>query len=62
MNADPANAHLEILAVQALPQPETILPAGPKVSSRHRTITNDLYSYQGYKSWMNNAREKWKDT
>jgi hypothetical protein len=64
MNEDPMNARSKIIDLQipAQPQPQTILPARPKVTSRHGTTTGDLYSLQGYKTWMNNARENWKDT
>ena len=62
MKAYKVIARSMVTNLQAPPQPEPGLPAGPKVASRHRSTTNDLYSYQGYKTWMNNARENWKET
>jgi hypothetical protein len=61
MNADKVIARPTVTNPQVPRQPEPIFPAGPKVASRHRSATNDLYSYQGYKTWMHNARENWKD-
>jgi hypothetical protein len=61
MNADKVIARSTVTSPQASRQPEPILPAGPKVASRRGPTTSDLYSYQGYKTWMNNARENWKE-
>jgi hypothetical protein len=43
------------------PQPAAS-PAEPKVRSRHAAITHDLYSYRGYKHWMNSVRASWDNT
>jgi hypothetical protein len=43
------------------PQPAAS-PAEPKSRSRHAAITHDLYSYRGYKHWMNNVRASWNST
>lgn len=61
MKAGKVIARPAVTNLQAPPQPEPIVPAGRKAAPRHGSTANDLYSYQGYKTWMNNARENWKE-
>ena len=43
------------------PQPVDV-PAEPKARSRHAPVTQDIYSYRGYKHWMNSLRASWDKT
>jgi hypothetical protein len=38
------------------PKAQVLGPTEPVRRSRHAPISNDLYTYQGYKTWMNNLR------
>lgn len=62
MNANTVNDHGSPADVRSEAQPAATLAAGPKVGFRHTAITNDLYSYQRYKTWMNKARAGWKES
>jgi hypothetical protein len=42
--------------LKVIPQAQVSVPTEPVRRSRHAPISNDLYTYQGYKTWMHNLR------
>jgi hypothetical protein len=42
--------------LRAIPQAEVLGSSEPVRRSRHTAVSNDLYTFQGYKTWMNNLR------
>ena len=42
--------------LRAIPQAEVLGPTGPARRSRHTAVSSELYTLQGYKTWMHNIR------
>jgi len=42
--------------LRAIPQAQVVSSGEPSRRSRHAAVTRDLYTYQGYKTWMHNLR------
>jgi hypothetical protein len=42
--------------LRVIPQTQVLNSGEPSRRSRHAAITRDLYTYQGYKTWMHNLR------
>lgn len=42
--------------LRAIPQAEVSGSSEPPRRSRHSAVCNDIYTLQGYKTWMNNIR------
>jgi hypothetical protein len=42
--------------LRATPQAEVLGSSLPPRRSRHTAVSNDLYTFQGYKTWMHNLR------
>ena len=62
MNAITVNDQGPTSDVRSEAVPAATLTVGPKIGFRHTAITNDLYSYKNYKTWMNKARVGWKES
>ena len=42
--------------LRTIPQSEVSGPGQPARRSRHTAVSNELYTLQGYKTWMHNLR------
>jgi hypothetical protein len=42
--------------LRAIPQAEVLGPSGPARRSRHTAVSNEIYTLQGYKTWVHNLR------
>jgi hypothetical protein len=42
--------------LRAIPQAEAVGSSEPPRRFRHNAVSNDLYTFQGYKTWMHNLR------
>jgi hypothetical protein len=43
--------------LRAIPQAEVLGPGEPARRSRHTAVSNEIYTLQGYKTWMHNLRQ-----
>ena len=42
--------------LRVIPQAQVLDPGDPPRRSRHAAISHDIYTYQGYRTWMHNLR------
>ncbi len=47
--------------MRAIPLEQAAPSAAPHRRSRHASIVNDLYTYDRYKTWLQNLPDDWKN-